>query len=350
MPFFTEPNAPDTSNRLPPGSRPDYGGVVWPVGGNEAMAGPRFDVAVGPGGYAWWYCDALSDDGNFGLTIIAFIGSVFSPYYAWSGRRDPIDHSAINVALYGRDRKRHWTKGRWAMTERRKTAVEVGERDLQIGRSALSWDGSELVIEINETTTPVPLPIKGKVRVIPDGITKQIFALDADGHHRWWPIAPTARVEVDLETPAVTWGGHGYLDSNDGEIPLEHSFETWDWARASLSEGAAVLYDVIRADGERLSLALRFKPDGEIEAFEPPQRTKLPKTLWGIARNTQADDGRAKVVKTMEDTPFYARSELETHVLGERAPAIHESLSLSRFKSDWVKLLLPFRMPRDMHG
>jgi carotenoid 1,2-hydratase len=35
---------------------------------------------VAPGGYAWWYLDALSDDGRHGLVVIAFIGSVFSPY------------------------------------------------------------------------------------------------------------------------------------------------------------------------------------------------------------------------------------------------------------------------------
>ena len=38
-------------------------------------------------GYVWWYVDALSDDGQHGLTLIAFIGSVFSPFYAWSRRR-----------------------------------------------------------------------------------------------------------------------------------------------------------------------------------------------------------------------------------------------------------------------
>ena len=36
-----------------------------------------------------------------GLTIIAFVGSVFSPYYHWSGRAEPENHVAINVALYG---------------------------------------------------------------------------------------------------------------------------------------------------------------------------------------------------------------------------------------------------------
>ncbi|PZP18398.1 MAG: hydratase, partial [Sphingomonas hengshuiensis] len=32
--------------------------------------GPRFDVEVAPGGYAWWYVDATSDCGRYGLTII----------------------------------------------------------------------------------------------------------------------------------------------------------------------------------------------------------------------------------------------------------------------------------------
>ena len=40
----------------------------------------RFDQPVTNGGYAWWYIDAISDDGNHGLTLIAFVGSVFSPY------------------------------------------------------------------------------------------------------------------------------------------------------------------------------------------------------------------------------------------------------------------------------
>ncbi|MEO0729628.1 MAG: hypothetical protein AAFY64_04515, partial [Pseudomonadota bacterium] len=288
------------SEHPPGGPEEAFGGVVWPVGGNEAYAGPRFDVDVGAGGYAWWYCDALSDDGAFGVTIIAFIGSVFSPYYAWSGRRDPLDHSAINVALYGRDRKRHWVKGRWAMTERRRGAVNVDAGHLKIGPSCLSWDGNALTIDIDETSAPLPLPVKGRVRVIPKGITKQIFALDRDGHHRWWPIAPSARVEVDLEKPGVRWSGDGYLDANDGEIPLEDSFETWDWSRATLTEGAAVLYDVTRKGGERLSLALRFTSVGDVEAFEPPQRTKLPTTLWRVKRQTQADGGRVRVVKTME--------------------------------------------------
>ncbi|MGF1650022.1 MAG: carotenoid 1,2-hydratase [Hyphomicrobiaceae bacterium] len=299
-----------------------------------------------PGGYAWWYCDALSDDGRYGLTIIAFIGSVFSPYYAWAGRRDPQNHCALNVALYGRDTARSWTKGRWAMTERGREALGVSQDRLTIGPSSLHWDGSELVIDIDERAAPVPLPVKGRVRVVPEAVTRQIFALDSEGHHRWWPIAPTARVEVSLTSPDLSWSGHGYFDTNDGEIALESTFANWDWSRAALSDGSAVLYDVLCRDGARRALALKFERDGSVSPFEPAERVRLPDTIWRMPRHTHADHGAARVVRTMEDSPFYARSELETHVLGERVQAVHESLSLDRFMETWVKLLLPFRMPR----
>ena len=83
------------------------------------MRGPRFDLTVASGGYAWWYLDAGSDDGRHGLTMIAFVGSVFSPFYASArrrGRAEAIDHCALNVALYG-------DSCRWAMTERDRSAV-----------------------------------------------------------------------------------------------------------------------------------------------------------------------------------------------------------------------------------
>lgn len=343
--------APDEARSgRPPGTQDAFGGAVWPIGGNEVHIGPRFDIAVSPGGYAWWYCDGLSDDGHFGVTVIAFIGSVFSPYYAWSGRKDPFNHCAVNVALYGRDLKRSWLKGRWAMTERGRGAVSAEPRDLAIGPSSLHWDGTALTVDIHETSAPIPLPVRGRIKLYPDGVTRQIFALDSDGHHRWWPIAPSARVEVDMESPSLKWSGNGYFDTNDGEVPLEASFDKWDWSRVALPDGAAVLYDVTRSNGAQLSLALQFARNGDVEAFEPPQRRSLPDTFWRVARQTQADDSDARVVATFEDTPFYARSEIETNVLGGRYPAVHESLSLERFKTDWVKMLLPFRMPRVSGG
>ena len=45
------------------------------------MALTDFSAAVPANGYRWWYLDALSDDARFGVAIIGFVGSVFSPYY-----------------------------------------------------------------------------------------------------------------------------------------------------------------------------------------------------------------------------------------------------------------------------
>ncbi|CAN5337886.1 carotenoid 1,2-hydratase [soil metagenome] len=313
------------------------------------------------GGYAWWYIDALSDDGEQGITIIAFIGSVFSPYYAWARRRarfgaaDPLNHCAVNVALYRRGGAKHW-----AMTERGRHQVQRSATALTIGPSSLRWDDGALVITLDEVTAPWCTRLRGEVRVTPAAIIDRSFALDALGLHRWRPIAPVARVEVRMSQPGVAWSGPGYVDSNSGRAPLESHFSRWDWSRAALSgQRSAVLYDVTRRDGSEMSLALLFDAEGSevgggrpieaapLQAFMPPPRATLPHTGWRVARHTRCDAGRtASVTRTLEDAPFYTRSQLSTHLCGEPVSAVHESLSLARFDTRWVQSLLPFRMPR----
>lgn len=306
---------------------------------------PGFDRPVPRDGYAWWYVDAISDDGRHALTLIAFIGSVFSPYYArarQAGAGDPRHHCALNVALYGAAGKR------WAMTERGRDRLRESAAGLAIGRSALAWAGGALTVDIDEVTAPLPSRIRGVVRLEPLALPGRSFALDAAGRHRWTPIAPRARVEVALASPRLAWRGTGYFDANAGDEPLEDRFTRWDWCRAALPDGgAAVLYDVTRRGGDPLSLALRFAPDGGVEAFDPPPAASLPATRWRVGRATRAEAGRAaRVRETLEDAPFYARSMVETRLLGADVTAVHESLSLERFRAAWVRLLLPFRMPR----
>lgn len=285
---------------------------------------------------------------------------MFSPYYAWARKRarpggaaDPYDHCAVNVALYG-DAGKHWT-----MTERGRGALFRDATSLTIGPSALAWDGTTLTIAIDETTVPVPSRLRGTVRVRPSALTGASFPLDEAGLHQWRPIAPCAAVELDLERPDLRWRGHGYLDSNRGEAPLESAFVRWDWSRASLPDSAAVLYHAVRrgsdgdgheSDGRKSderALALRFSRDGGVAAFEAPQRIALPDTLWRLPRETRADTaGAMTVAATFEDSPFYARSLLTGTLLGQPVSAVHESLSLDRFAAPWVQAMLPFRMPR----
>jgi carotenoid 1,2-hydratase len=110
---------------------------------------------------------------------------------------------------------------------------------------------------------------------------------------------------------------------------------------------ATVLYDVTARDATRRSLALRFFNSGRMEAIEPPPIAELTNTRWAVKRQTRSDSGcEPRIIKTLEDAPFYSRTLLEASVQGVKATAIHESLDLNRFSSRWVQCLLPFRMPR----
>lgn len=269
---------------------------------------------------------------------------MFSPYYAHARRRGvaaPENHCAINVALYGGG------ASRWSMTERGRDALGRDQTSLAIGPSTVSWDGTTLVLDIDEVAAPLPSRIRGQVRLHPFAVTDQIFALDAEDRHRWWPIAPSAHVEVEFDSPSIRWTGHGYFDSNAGTHPLEDAFDRWHWSRARLPGGTAILYDVVTRDEAARSLAIRFTERGRAEAFDPPPRTGLPGTFWRVARETRADAPHAAtILQTLEDGPFYSRSILRSRLLREPVIAMHESLSLARFRKTWVRMLLPFRMPR----
>lgn len=310
-----------------------------------AGTGPRFDAGIAPGGYAWWYVDALSHDGRHGLTLIALLGSVFSPYYARARRRDPaaapLGHCALNVALYGE------AGHRWAMTERRAADVRRDARTLAIGPSALAWDGETLSVSIDEITAPLPSRLRGRLRLRPHALHDERHALDAGGRHRWQPIAPRATVEVEMERPALAWRGDAYFDCNDGDRGLEQDFDTWTWSRTAGRATTTVFYDVACRDGVATQLALAYDDDGMARRVDAPPVATLRRTPWGIERPTRSDAGQVPRVRaTLEDGPFYARSELELALDGAPVRAMHESVSLRRFRQPWVRWLLPFRMPR----
>ena len=231
------------------------------------------------------------------------------------------------------------------MTER--AAATRDATHLSIGPSALRWDGDCLVIRIDEVTMPVPSRLRGEVRVHPAALTRRSFALDESGRHLWSPVAPVSRVEVALDSPALRWSGPGYLDSNEGTAALEADFVEWDWCRAPTPAGATILYNARRRVGGAQSLALQVDRAGSVTPVAPPPEAALPATRWRLPRHTRADTGAMpRVRQTLEDTPFYSRSVIETRLHGEDVVAVHEGLSLDRFAAPWVQAMLPFRMPR----
>ncbi len=275
---------------------------------------------MAPGGYLWWYVDALSDDGRHGLTIIAFVGSVFSPYYAWARRGtgipDPQAHCALNVALYG-------PGGRWAMTERSARQCTRAADSFVIGPSRVHWSGQCLQIDIDEVCVPIPRRVRGQVRLYPQRLFDYSVPIDAQGRHRWGPIAPTARVEVEMQAPALRWQGQAYLDSNEGDEPIVQACREWDWSRALMADGStAVIYDVQNEDGSGQLLARRFGLDGAVTDFDAPPRQAMPRTGWALSRRLRSASA-PRVVEQLEDTPFYQRAIVSSQLLGETVTSFH---------------------------
>jgi carotenoid 1,2-hydratase len=133
----------------------------------------------------------------------------YFPWYAFArrgGGGDPLNHCCMHVALYGKP-------ARWAMTDRPRGALRRGADFLQIGPSAMRWDGSKLVVDLAEVTAPVPGKLRGRVTLYPEALSHRAFRLDGAGRHHWQPIAPRSRVEVAFDNPALRWSGFSYFDT-----------------------------------------------------------------------------------------------------------------------------------------
>ncbi len=231
------------------------------------------------------------------------------------------------------------------MTERGERSLKREKDSLTMGPSSLHVEGDTLVFRINEKASPWPSPIRGEVRVKSNVQFDERYCLDSAGRHRWRPIAPLARVDVNLTSPRMRWSGEAYCDSNDGDEPIERGIKSWQWQRGTIDGKAVVMYDVVDLCASKTSLAMQFASDGRVEALQPPPPCRLSSSKWLMPRTTRSERS-ASVVETLDDTPFYVRSIIDTHLFGRALTCVHESLSLKRFASPIVQGMLPFRIRR----
>lgn len=306
--------------------------------------GLGFNVPVGKNGYRWWYVDGFSDCGQHGVTLIFFIGTVFSPFYAAARKRggaDPREFVCVNAVFYEPERKY------WAMTERRMRDLKTSAHSLNIGPSSMTFDGRYLTVKIDERSAPMRRPIRGIVRVDLQERTDKCFGLHSAGEHRWWPIAPATEIDVALDAPDLKWSGGAYMDTNGGTVPLEDTFSSWHWSRADLGSNCRIVYEAHARDGESCLMTLFGNgQDGMASEHSPPRRDLSIGPIWRVKRPARSHQGFT-VQKTLEDTPFYTRS----HLFDASGNSVmHESLDLDRFATSWVQRLLPFRMRKTIYG
>ena len=140
-----------------------------------------------------------------------------------------------------------------------------------------------------------------------------------------------------MEQPALSWQGTAYVDSNFGVAPIENGFTSWNWCRGHTPEGhCEIHYDAQLRSGEDKRVSLLIDETGDVQRTASPALQQLKKgPIWRIARPARLPVSTQASLKTLEDTPFYTRSQL--HVSDRQF--MHESLDLTRFCQPLVQWL-----------
>ncbi|HEX4459259.1 MAG TPA: carotenoid 1,2-hydratase [Polyangia bacterium] len=322
---------------------------------------------VRPGGYAWWYFDALSDDGSRALSVIFFVGSVFSPEYAARLRRGQAaraeEHVAVNVALY--DRKKRLA---WVMSEYGPSAFAAGDDEgPRIATSGVEHlPNGTLRLTLRERTAPfmaalagVGARIEGTIELEPHAPPLEPIELATGGERHWWQARmPRARARVRFSRPDWSFDGVGYHDVNAGDGRLERAFASWSWARFHDAARTTILYALHERDRPARALVVDARDDRpaiarpalllpEGERRRPPWGLPLPR--W-FALERDGATLRCSAGRLYEAAPFYARYAATLAVRGGDEPrdvtGVGEYLDLDRFASPSIQFLLRFKTRR----
>jgi len=291
-----------------------------------------------PGAYRWFYADVTA--GEYSAVCIFMVGSLFSPRYSAGVKRGalPLEHCAVNFALYHRS-----TRRRWVLSEYPRPAVRVlgGGRVLHLGRSLLEYglDGT-VCMEVDERCAPFGGPLRARLVLEPQVAAAEEVRLVPGLPHYWRALAPRAKARLEVFSEGVEVEGIGYHDSNHGEELLGARLPGWHWARVHGPEETVVDYHLPGGVGPLRVTAGALGTKSERRPLLVEARdTSL--TRWGLRVPARLYSGNEVVdePRLLESSPFYARVEARRDgldVMGEVA-------DFRRFHSPFIRWMAHFR-------
>jgi carotenoid 1,2-hydratase len=287
------------------------------------------------GEYLWLYTDAVI--GDVTAVCIFLIGSVFSPRYA-AGVSDgalPVEHCAVNVALYRRGRRLAWAFTEYAgVAHARPEGVAIGASTLRYAR-----DGT-LVVTIRERTAPWGRPLDARLELLPASTLAAALPLDAQRLHYWEPRIVRGTAWLEVPSLGIEGTGLGYHDANRGSAALGDGVPGWWWTRVHAADTSLVRYGV-RGAASVIELAAHDGREPSV-THVPSVARRHRRSAWGLALPTDIGAGDVAVParRLLESSPFYARQ--ETHAGGLHA--LGESADFRRFRSPLIRWMAYFRM------
>jgi hypothetical protein len=227
---------------------------------DAAADAPR--VVAAPGGYQWWYFEALDPVADLRVTVILFDGNPFNPQYlrryAWY-RRFPTKLTPPVPLEYPGVMVRVCEKGKVvqrAMRTDAPGACHATDGAIRVAGNGFGTmpDGS-LRLTIAGTLDLTFRPKQTDIAPTMQELARGVSVLEPHG----WVIAhPACAVDgtVTLRDRAIQFSGLGYQDQNFGAEPVHLAARRWFWACAWLGDAAHVVAEVVPRHGQSQGVRL----------------------------------------------------------------------------------------------
>jgi carotenoid 1,2-hydratase len=333
-----------------------------------------------PGGYEWWYFDALSDDGREAIVIIFLDNFIFSPRYNSLNRqlkRRPAEEARESgipaVAFtYYRDGKPLY-----------RSVTEYSAEDFsadpewphcEIGKSFFSYDsapyGSGYAVNVfadigskqRLSASFEWLSVESDLVPVAEESTRTV----APGHS-WNLVAPRSDVTGKIlienhrkeHSDEIHFRGTGYHDHNIDTRWLPEAVSRWNWGRIHFADATAVFYDYRGCDPSESCSRMYivrddriFEEEAEFEVLETGRDVfglKYPKLFV-----VRAGGGADLIVeqKTVIDSSFFytrflcdASLSLDDKV-ARHSCGISEYLVPASLRKGWFDRLIDMRISR----
>ncbi|SHF67130.1 hydroxyneurosporene synthase [Fodinibius roseus] len=231
-----------------------------------------------PGGYEWWYFDALSDDGRYSFVAIFYEGNPFSTRYikaleektgpaspassstSTSSGPMPSEYPAVSISVYDQGEPVYYSFTEYDATDcifsEERPLVEIGPHRMKGSRT-----GGQLLysLSLNEE---LPSGDRLRAELTFDSPAVTDLFEDTEDHspagHHWNLVQPLADVSGTIEIGAagkgaedrtVAFRGEGYHDHNRGDEPMREEFTDWYWGRCHF-DYATLVYYVMNGKGK----------------------------------------------------------------------------------------------------
>lgn len=320
---------------------------------------PSPAALTAPGGFAWWYLDAVNEDGD-GLVLIWSFGLPFLPGQGQAARAGhglpATQRPSLNLAVYRGGAERFYLLQEHP-PESAQLTPEGGTMGASTLRSWIAEDQRHLEVVLDTPVPGSPHPLTGQLRLSAPAVDLP-GPVGPPSAHAWRPLACACTVAAELklgDERLLSGSFRAYHDRNESPSPLHTlGIEHWIWGRVAFPDHERIFYALWpESGGAPQVLGLRVDRDGRMTALGQPRIALGParRTLYGMTRWDSVDilDGERPwlnvgELQTVDNGPFYLRFVARALAEGVEGVGVVEAVRPGRVDLDWQRPMVRTRV------